>query len=374
MKKYLLFAAAMLGLVACQNNDPENVAPRKVTLHATVENGDAANGPHRVAPVDPTAATVNFTWEAGDQVAIKTDAGSYTLDATNINGNQADFEGEVAGDLTNYTAHYGYVPSETTQTIEYVAGSFKPCVYGEGHNDNFTLDQFFPVLKLQLIGASTLGKIEYLIGTDVKATMTITDGIALTSTASVVYLPVADVAAAGFSLKFYDNAATPALIMEKSTTFNLADKMGKIVTMPVLEVKAATPDPKDIFVDNNTFELVFTDKTLVYYITYVYADGLFTCQKVLAALRDEPEETEDMTTDYAPYVPATKTTGNALTFSLGGMVYVDINADANPATCLFRSLEPLNHPELWGVQQIKVNDVDITDQFTMSRDIPNENE
>lgn len=239
MKKFMLFAAALLGLVACQNNDPENVAPRKVTLHATVENGGAANGPHRVAPVDPTAATVTFAWEADDQVIVKTNAGNYTLDATDINGNDANFEGEVAGDLTSYTVYYGYNPDAASQSIPYVAGSFKPCVKGTGANDNFTLNQFYPVLKLQLTGAATLGKIEYLIGTDVKATMTITGGIALTSTASVVYLPVADVASTGFSLKFYDNAATPALIMEKATTFNLADKMGKIVTMPELAVEAA---------------------------------------------------------------------------------------------------------------------------------------
>lgn len=238
MKKFMLFVAAMLCLVAC-NKDKENnpTAPaRKVVLHATVENGGAANGPARIAPVDPTASPVTFVWEENDQVIIDNGT-TFTLTASNISGNVADFVGEVAGSLDNYTAHYGYDPTAPSQTIEYRNNSFKPCVYGSGANEHFTLDQFYPVLKLQLKGAVTLGKIEYLIGTDVKATMTITGGIALnTTTATVIYLPVADVASTGFSLKFYDNAAEPALIMEKTTTFNLADKMGKIVTMPELAV------------------------------------------------------------------------------------------------------------------------------------------
>lgn len=234
MKKYLFFAAALLGLVACQNNDPENVAPRKVTLHATVENGGAANGPHRIAPIDPAASTVSFAWQEGDQVTIKTNAGSYTLDATNIEGNLADFEGEVAGSLDSYTVYYGYDPDAAAHSIQYVAGSFKPCVYGTGAGESFTLDQFFPVLKLQLLGEnySPLNRIEYLIDNEVKAVMTFTTPLPLSITASVVYMPVPAVDAAGFTLKFYD--IKNKLVLEKATTFDLSDKMGKIVTMPEL--------------------------------------------------------------------------------------------------------------------------------------------
>lgn len=251
MKKILFVAAALLGLVACNKNEPANPTPRQVTLHATVEPG-TANGPARIAPNQddlnaPGVESINFVWEEGDRVTVVTDDGSYTLDAININGNQADFTGEVAGSLTSYTAYYGYVPNAASQTIEYVENSFKPCVYGAGSDNNFTLNQFYPVLKLQLKGDVTLGKMEYLIGTDVKATMTFADGIALnTTTATVVYLPIADVNAAGFSLKFYDNDATPALIMKKSTIYNLAAEMGKVVTMPELEVKAPTPEFVDL--------------------------------------------------------------------------------------------------------------------------------
>lgn len=240
MKKFLLFAAAMLCLVACNKNASDVTAPaRKVVLHATVDNGGAANGPARIAPVDPTATTVEFAWEENDQIKVVTDAGTYTLTAININGNQADFEGEIAGSLDNYTVYYGYNPDAASQTVEYIANSFKPCVKATGcSGESFVLNEFYPVLKLQLKGSKTLGKIEYLIGTNEKATMTFTDGIALnTTTATVIYLPVADVDAAGFTLKFYDNAATPALIMEKATTFNLADKMGKIVAFPELVVE-----------------------------------------------------------------------------------------------------------------------------------------
>ena len=73
MKKFFLFAATLLGLVACNTNEVDvNVPARQITIHATanVNSGSAAAGPRRIAPNDITASSVSFHWQEGDKVWV----------------------------------------------------------------------------------------------------------------------------------------------------------------------------------------------------------------------------------------------------------------------------------------------------------------
>lgn len=255
MKKFLIFAAAMLGLVACNNNEPENVVSRKVVLHATVDK--PAEGPQRVKPADgfESAAQVDFVWEVDDVVTIKTDAGYYTLTASNINGNQADFEGEVAGSLASYEVYYGYDPSqlnaEMPLQVRCIEGSFRPFISGTGSGSSFTLNNFSPVLKLSLTQAdcSTLSYIEFYIHRDKDidskyvAYFDFDDDLTIDETTpTVIYLPVLTTLGTEwdnktmryFSLKFYDEAG--ALVMEQSARPNLDNCANQILECPSIHL------------------------------------------------------------------------------------------------------------------------------------------
>lgn len=188
MKKYLLFAAAMLGLVACDKKDANApIEPgKKVVLHATVDNrNNGANGPHRIASNGyADAFDGTFKWEEGDQVLVvnaydSDDRSTFTVIASTINGNQADFEGvELAGGMSDYYVFYGFDPqaveSSTTPLSVSLDGAneipqtFKPYIEGEGHDLSFSLDAFHPVLNLKLWTINddygfNLSKIEYWV-------------------------------------------------------------------------------------------------------------------------------------------------------------------------------------------------------------------
>lgn len=248
MKKFLIFMASILGLVACKNNignEPNAVLTNQnMVFHAKVNNLNNPGGtPQRIHPKDPNSATVYFEWDDNDIVILKTSQDLFcTLKVVNIIGDEAaDFVGTISGDITCYHVYYGYDPSKSIQTLEYIENSFKPCVYGEGANDKFQLDHFFPVIKLQLKGDETItiGKIEYLIDNNVVATMPINECITLTSETQIVYLPINSVSSNGFTIKLYDN--NDHLITEKTASINLTEKMGKIITMPELIIKEPQP-------------------------------------------------------------------------------------------------------------------------------------
>ena len=241
MKKVMCFAAALSVFVACSKKENAFSEPgQQVPLHATVDN--TVKGLNNVSSLDSSVTTVNFVWQAGDQVIIKngTEASTFTIVGSETGDVNAEFSGTALSDMTNYEVYYGYDPGQTSQTIPYIEGSFRPCIMGNGHDDGFSLNEFFPVLKFQLKGEVTLGKMEYYIGADLMATMPFPGGLALNETAPAkVYFPVANVDAAGFTLKFYDNADTPTLIMVKNSTANLTGESGMVFAFPELEVKAA---------------------------------------------------------------------------------------------------------------------------------------
>ena len=272
MKKYLLFAAALLGLVACtQNNADEPNAPKKqIVLTATVNNNGSANGPHRVAPKDPTAATVNFTWEAGDKVIISNATGSevFTIDATSISpdGKSANFEGTALADMSSYNVYYGYDPTEEVHNVAYVENSFTPFIKGEGAEYNFTLDYFYPVLKFDVSADEFWGmgeedfnllyinysfdKTPYKPTREYKGVLTNVNKLMKFATPVTIYLPVLETSAEGFYLEFIVqkdgveryNEPNPCPVLLNgyfesyglSTNLDLTQKNGKIITLSPL--------------------------------------------------------------------------------------------------------------------------------------------
>lgn len=275
MKKYLLFAAALLGLVACtRNNADEPNAPKKqIVLTATVNNNGSANGPHRVAPKDPTAATVNFTWEEGDQVYVtstdQSETQVFTLVPGSISpdGETAQFEGTALADMSSYKVYYGYDPTEEVHHVAYVENSFKPFIEGNGNNDGFTLDYFYPVLKFDVSadyfwGAGeedfnllyinySLDKSFYNPNREAKVVLTGVNKLMKFTTPVTIYLPVLETAAEGFCLEFIVqkdeaeryNVPNPCPVLVNGsfdgnygliTNLDLTQKNGKIITLSPL--------------------------------------------------------------------------------------------------------------------------------------------
>lgn len=266
MKKLFLFAATLLGLVACNKNEADiNVPARQITIHATADmnNGSAASGPHRIAPNDITASSVSFHWQEGDKVWVLSNDFSekqiFTIDNSSINGNQANFTGTALSDMSSFRVVYldNMVSEETLMAafgMSPVTYNYKPdsknwFFGGEGAEDNFTLGCFS--IRMQLKGSCKLSKVTLiwmdhneLEGYDL-ATTTINfvhgsyDGLQLTSTPEEVVMPLPRGMSDGFTLRFYDTGDN--LIMEKSKEGSgLFDDLSSyaLVNLGVLDVVA----------------------------------------------------------------------------------------------------------------------------------------
>ena len=265
MKKLFLFAATLLGLVACNKNEADiNVPARQITIHATADmnNGSAASGPHRIAPNDITASEVFFHWQEGDKVWVLNEDYSekqlFTIDNNSINGNQANFTGTALSDMSSYWVIYldNMVSEETLMasmgegpvTYNYNPDSKNWCFFGEGAEDNFTLDCFS--IRMQLKGSCKLSKVTLIWMNDEEqdgydpATTTINfvhgsyDGLQLSSTPVEVVMPLLISVRDGFTLRFYDTDDN--LIMEKSKEgSDLFDDLDSyLVNLGVLDVVA----------------------------------------------------------------------------------------------------------------------------------------
>lgn len=265
MKKFFLFAATLLGLVACNKNEADiNVPARQITIHATADmnNGSAASGPHRIAPNDITASSVSFYWQEGDKVWVLSNDFSekqiFTIDNSSINGNQANFTGTALSDMSSYYVVYldNMVSEETLMasifggdpvTYNYNPDSKNWSFIGQGQEDNFTLGCFS--IRMQLKGSCKLSKVTLIWMDDEEpdgydpATTTINfvhgsyDGLQLTSTPVEVVMPLPYKTVYGFTLRFYDTDGN--LIMEKSkegsSLYNDLEDYG-MVNLGVLEV------------------------------------------------------------------------------------------------------------------------------------------
>lgn len=269
MKKFFLFAATLLGLVACDKNEADFNAPaRQITIHATADmnNGSAASGPHRIAPNDITASTVSFHWEEGDKIWVfKPDFSEkqlFTIVNSSINGNQADFTGTALSDMSLYYVAYDdnnaneemlmALASGAPATLNYRPDGKNWVFSGYGMADNFSITSHSTV-RMQLKGSCKLGKVTYLCmsenpGEYLPTAMSINfvhgeyDGLQLSETPIEVTLPLSSIAPYGFTIRFYDTDDN--LILEKSKTgdsFYNAFTNHTLVNLGVIEVAAVTP-------------------------------------------------------------------------------------------------------------------------------------
>jgi len=227
MKKFLFFAAALLGLVACNNKGNEPINPgRQITLTATVDFGQGSNAPGRtVAPDTPipteVGSTVKFHWEKGDQILlIAMDASAeceiFTIMDDSIDGETAKFTGKELTNMNQYIVYYiGKNPSfeklmayldHQTDSITYEANSFHPYVVGFGDEESILLDNFLTIFQIPLKGNATVGKLDYYMGDKetVHTTISFGTGLVLTNTATPVYFPINGVDQKGFTIKIYD--------------------------------------------------------------------------------------------------------------------------------------------------------------------------
>jgi len=272
MKKFLLLAAACVALVACNNNEGnEPTTPnRQVTICATVDIPVGAQAPGRtVAPIDLTAATVNFTWEAGDQVTIKKGSESQVLtivaNSISADGKTANFTGTALSDMSSYTVEYSlFTMQSSVNNITYIENSYKPMITGEGAEDVITLNTVKPIIELQLKKEEatdadiTLTKIEYM-GMGGKSCLNISNGVVIGATAKTIYFPVA-AASQYFSMgsfsvpsfTFYD---ANGIVMTKGASIAINDNT--VTVMPELGLyqqvtSVSFKDPTPLHMDKGT--------------------------------------------------------------------------------------------------------------------------
>ena len=264
MKKFFLFAATLLGLVACNKNEADiNVPARQITIHATADmnNGSAASGPHRIAPNDITASSVSFHWQEGDKIWVfKPDFSEkqlFTIVNSSINGNQADFTGTALSDMSLYYVAYDdnnaneemlmALASGAPATLNYRPDGKNWVFSGYGMADNFSI-RSHSTIRMQLKGSCKLGKVTYLCmsenpGEYLPTAMSINfvhgeyDGLQLSETPIEVTLPIHSIFSYGFTIRFYDTDDN--LILEKSKTgdsFYNAFTNYALVNLGVIEV------------------------------------------------------------------------------------------------------------------------------------------
>jgi len=123
MKKFLLFAAACVALVACNqkdnalNNAPEGTPfanGQKVIL--TVNNGSEGKAPSRKISGTDQGTYFEFKWEANDSILVKVGEKSAVFHIKNstisADGKSADFEGVMPAEGNTYDVQYP-VPTDT---------------------------------------------------------------------------------------------------------------------------------------------------------------------------------------------------------------------------------------------------------------------
>jgi len=235
MKKFLLFTAICAIITACSNdlNNSSLVAGEQVTLKATVNINNQIST--KVAPDDPSAATVTFHWEQGDKVTISNASGSEVFSVTKINGDEAELTGRALADMSSYTATYN---AYTNSVVPYISGSFKPVVSGTGVESVITMNNFKPVLSLSLTGVDgngdpiSIDSISYYVNAQRSTALAFDGGIDLGTAAKTIYFPVLDDAAAGMAkINFWSDDVQ---LLSKSIASEVSN--GNVVTYPNIEL------------------------------------------------------------------------------------------------------------------------------------------
>lgn len=247
MKKLLCFAAALLVLVGC--NEKDKKAPANYgAISGKIELSQSANVPaHKiVAPEGWAAAAAEFTmqWESADAIYIYNESGCQLLSNPSITDNIATFEGDLLTDMSEYKVAYGYDPQATSTefAVPYIAGNYRPFADGTGAKNEFAIDNFGPVVGLQLKGIEELTKIVVVLSenSNTLATYTMSFGespLALnTTTATKVYFPIQyKETATKMTLSFYkEKNSEDVLMMSQSST--RMPEMNKVSVYPELMV------------------------------------------------------------------------------------------------------------------------------------------
>ncbi|MCQ2312341.1 MAG: hypothetical protein MJZ84_02670 [Paludibacteraceae bacterium] len=252
MKKMMYFAAALLVLVGCQKKDNsiENTPDNYGTITGKIE---LPKTPNKIAaPEGWESATDPFTmvWEEGDKIYL----GGNELEMTALDeaSGIATFGGVLLDEMSNYGVSYGYDNTSALYfplVAKYVEGNYRPFARGGGHNSEFTINEFGPVIGLQLKGTDVLTRIEVTVGEGNVVTMPDYGeslDLQLTSEVQKVYVPYFfigedDIQPADMTITFYvaDDMEGEVAIMSKTIAQANLPENGKVTTYPTLEVKAA---------------------------------------------------------------------------------------------------------------------------------------
>jgi len=394
MKKLFLFAAACVALVACNQKDnalngEQPIEPKgTVTITAKVEISSGSQSPIRtVAPNLPISttegATINFHWEESDSVALISglDTIYYHLVPGSISqdGKTANFVGEPLEDMTHYDVRYVGHTFAQGKAVAITANKMQPTIWGSGNEEGFTLNRFYPMISLPLTGDAKISHILFADSVSGESgyvnyyDLTFAEPVQLSASATYVYfIWNCRYNCTGLKFSFYDENNTCIKVLESKKNwwadiFKPADYgTNQLFAFPSVEVNAATatPSPKYVFKDGSTFTVKLESKDYANIISFKYNGNTstFACTYVYNSAY-----TVDLTDLYGPDCICTKGTGNTFTFNFVGQGYLDYNADVTPATAVMRAG---TNPEYldFNLTQFKVNDVDIIDQITVSKE------
>jgi len=131
MKKFLLFLAACVALVACNqkddafNNEPENTAfhaGQVVTISASAGT-NANNAPIRKINGQSAADNISFTWEENDSILVTVGTATAIFHVSKLydGGKSADFSGTMPGEGTTFDMQFPVTPLPLA--TQYYAGA-----------------------------------------------------------------------------------------------------------------------------------------------------------------------------------------------------------------------------------------------------------
>ena len=251
MRKFMYFAAALLVLVGCnkKDNSIENTPKEVVTIKGSIE---LPQTPHKIAAptgweneIDP----FTMLWEEGDKIYIYNEGDEANRQefilATGEGSNDGTFAGTTLPNMSAYKVAYGYDPAltSTEYTVSYIEGNYRPFAEGAGTNYDFAINNFGPVIGLQLKGDGAFSKIEVALLNNSKATlatytMTFAEALTLTEEVTKVYFPIqAKEGAVKIAISFYKKVnSEEVLTLTKTTNVPSANN---VTTFPVLTFQSA---------------------------------------------------------------------------------------------------------------------------------------
>lgn len=253
MKKLMYLAAALLVLVACDNqgnNAPERT-PFKKGQQVTLTVGSANQGnqaPARTMSGARNDDNIAFTWEDGDKILVKVGQESAVFTLSSEPGkNEGEFTGVMPAAGSTFDIQYPIVAPDLSAQV-YTTEKPIPAdsmLFGATEctlDAEATLTAQYAMVQLNLFGTDkTVGKIVFTNKTAnpaVSYTLTCTGGktIAATSTEATPFYMVVPTGTYQFEAEIWDNATTSAKICSFATSAAKTFTAGKCLNMPAKEV------------------------------------------------------------------------------------------------------------------------------------------